>query len=1156
MYFLIILFCTGLSSTLVATEKNLTEQQKEIFVFDATKIAKKISSLTYDQNQIILSLTHVPNDKKTKEFVDTLKTIMTGITYSQDALIKKLGAIDPKHYTEPFANLVLALSPGQKSGSYRLRMIEALAPLSPDTYTNPKFVDTLKTIMTGIIDSQDALIKKLGSIDPKHYTEPFANLVLALSPGEKLGSNRAPIIEAFENANIENFKRLLEWLKNHEIADYFVGSFLDICVQFSNNLENINQLNHFLKTIEDNQKQGAAHVFMEYHSNPNLIEKAQNLFTKLKTVSFQEPIDMHLLEQIVGINGASSNRLGRHDESLPLAKEIDAENYLMDHQDTFSQNPNLGDDIKDYFQNINRPSDGLYQYAIGGNVPIEQSKGIIIDNYGGYGGIGFNASASVREKQLIRRGYTVINLQTRDNWQTQFQLDQFQTPAGQELLGDTLIQFFLFAKAIKKQYPTKQLFFSSGSFGGTKGALINLILSNKDTLGRLFTEEFKDLADRLTLFFKDHPDITSDLIKGYILHDGAYHYFWSKGYVIDTYFISNPMLLLQNFDDERVTTDHILGFYKKLKKDKTADTNLFIHITPQGASTVLQKADDGHYTSAEGHFKPEVEKYRTEYNQKVYEFLRHAHGDFNAVKKDSYREGINQMRVRHASTLWNANNTNFTILYRLYYANLHNEKSSDTVKMIDRLSKTCAQYAVYLATKDSTKTQAQYYEETVNRCGLWLIAKILDKNAKTIKAVEKFITKNKAQANQLIDELRSSPKQEAQPSERPNSPVNNTHQIEYRTFVVTEEARSYLKTKPDALKLLEMAKNYGAIITKDLLTFIEKKDPVLSKEDLKELWKMKSLPNNDDLEIMSRSLSLIATQPQIKEEERETVLESVLEWNPIDILRSFDKKNLDAQTIKDLMRILLSIEESKRLSLLSDIKNFLPSPDAIPIMTWLTTIPDEIRADVIKNYQRAVTIIFKKNIDKKNGLAAFLRSIDFEVLQNLKLDNQLFGFIKDMNEMSALDQSKWKDFFNRKYGHVGRFLDSQQIKEHIKKTSGKALENITTDTINLEQILLTISNNTNSPQKLTFNILWQDKFGKGRTSLDKSSSVLIMPNETRNIKRKELRDEFNGKTAIADKLKFISFDLANKNCSIEDKIGTHLSIVLSDNGNCAFEAVN
>jgi hypothetical protein len=359
-------------------------------------------------------------------------------------------------------------------------------------------------------------------------------------------------------------------------------------------------------------------------------------------------------------------------------------------------------------------------------------------------------------------------------------------------LGDTLIQFFLFVKAIKKEYPTKNLFFSCGSFGGTKGALINLILSNKENLTGLFEKNFQYLADRLSLFFQENPDITPDLIKGYILHDGGYNYFWSRGNVINTYFVSNPMLLLQNFDDERVTTDQMLGFYQKLKEGKTTDTNLFVHITPQGASSSLQKGDPlkhdpGFTTSLEGHFRPEVEKYRNEYDQKVLEFLRHANAEFATVQNECYKAGINQMRAKHAATLWDAKGKYLTDLYRLYYANLHNEKSPNTLKMVDRLSKTCAQYAAYFAKQYATQTRAEHYTDIVNNYGFRLIAKIFDKNAKTIKAVGKFIATHKTQAKELIDEMRSSPRQEVRADQRSNSPTPIIKNPENQLFVVTEE---------------------------------------------------------------------------------------------------------------------------------------------------------------------------------------------------------------------------------------------------------------------------------------------------------------------------------------------------------------------------------
>jgi hypothetical protein len=80
--------------------------------------------------------------------------------------------------------------------------------------------------------------------------------------------------------------------------------------------------------------------------------------------------------------------------------------------------------------------------------------------------------------------------------------------------------------------------------------------------------------------------------------------------------------------------------------------------------------------------------------------------------------------------------------------------------------------------------------------------------------------------------------------------------------------------------------------------------------------------------------------------------------------------------------------------------------------------------------------------------------------------------------------------------------------------------------------------------------MWEDAFGKGTISL----AVEIQPNGTRIVKRKELNDEFNGKTSITDKLKFVSFKLSNKNCSIAEKIGRHITVFSNENGTCHLQA--
>jgi hypothetical protein len=71
------------------------------------------------------------------------------------------------------------------------------------------------------------------------------------------------------------------------------------------------------------------------------------------------------------------------------------------------------------------------------------------------------------------------------------------------------------------------------------------------------------------------------------------------------------------------------------------------------------------------------------------------------------------------------------------------------------------------------------------------------------------------------------------------------------------------------------------------------------------------------------------------------------------------------QTIKDIMEIFLSQEELKRYFLLSYMTDFLPFPDALSIMRWITQIPEAIKKDVMNNYQRAFTVIFQKKLNKK-----------------------------------------------------------------------------------------------------------------------------------------------------------------------------------------------
>lgn len=77
---------------------------------------------------------------------------------------------------------------------------------------------------------------------------------------------------------------------------------------------------------------------------------------------------------------------------------------------------------------------------------------------------------------------------------------------------------FLFAKALKEQFAPLPLIYFGTSFGGTKGALVNLLLSNKDNLIEMDTGGvFNELLPVLQKQDKD-------LFTAYILREGGYEY--------------------------------------------------------------------------------------------------------------------------------------------------------------------------------------------------------------------------------------------------------------------------------------------------------------------------------------------------------------------------------------------------------------------------------------------------------------------------------------------------------------------------------------------------------------------------------------------------------------------------------------------------------
>ncbi len=545
-------------------------------------------------------------------------------------------------------------------------------------------------------------------------------------------------------------------------------------------------------------------------------------YKTFKSIPYNKKLtaDLSLLEQII-----DGTRIGRHTEKLENFEPVkDAQNYLTNQGDNFNDELDLGASIKQYFRDKERSGDALYSYTIYEDTQSTARKGIIVNYYGGFSGDFFD-SGRLRstEKTLVKNGYIVIYLQSRDSWQTISQDEQFSTPKGKELLQDTIMSLFLFTSAVRKGQPSLPIYYKGASFGGAKGALANLVLSNKGSLTKIFAQKYQKFAKILENDLQEY-EIDHTLFQGYVLHDGCYSDF-SKHNILKKYYTNVPMLLLQNFDDERVTVDDALDFYKNLIQFGSNDENLRLFIVPQGAQSFLQKAEISNegdiWSSLDGHYPPELLKYRADYESRILAFLAVPNGDSSLLSI------LNKVRYTHSQSLFNSNDSQKTALYRLYYANLHTESQTSNVPMLDRLSKTFSQYANHLG-----DNPASNYKDLVEKHGLWLIQSIMNKNK---MMYQYFFNLAKLRGKDTTKKIRK----HSPAIKRKLPKPQEMHSYEH--FYLTENARRFLKSQDGALELIERTKKYSIAIDQRVLNFFVKHTEDPSLEDIKTLWNCHNL---------------------------------------------------------------------------------------------------------------------------------------------------------------------------------------------------------------------------------------------------------------------------------------------------------------------------
>jgi hypothetical protein len=729
-----------------------------------------------------------------------------------------------------------------------------------------------------------------------------------------------------------------------------------------------------------------------YLVNPHPVsrDKIIQQWLALNKVSYDSnaALDTELLDQIL-----SGDRLGRKVKPLPHKPppKIEPKDHLVEHASSFSKNENLGSAIAEYFKN--NPGNGLYEYAIFQD-STKPLKGIIIEYYGGFND-GFRGHSllnlSNKDNLFLENGYRVIKLNTRDTWQSLQQKQQTtRTEAGRALLQDTVAALLLFTNTVKSKAPDVPIFYQGASFGGFKGALINLILSNKGHLAELFND-----PAHASYFESLLTQVKDNLFQGFILHDGAYHCLFSMLRQVQSQL---PLIILQNFDDERVTTDQALDFYHHLIADKSRPSKIKLFVTPQGAQTHRQVADlhrEQLTSSTDGHFFPRDLQYAREYKKAILNFLE---APETTLHHGKHRDALNEMRYKHHQLLFNAKEPERTVLYRLYYANLHAESKSQN--KTSRLQRTFSQYALMLSRDHADQSVETIYQRLVDDHGVWLLNQTFNKQKAMVAYTALFFKDIKPQPVMAIDPNVPKETLEAPTAPRPQQPKPTEGTDLY--FYLTEEARAYLLGKTHALALIEHARQYAVVIDVDVLKFFDTHPGDLTHENIAELWECDHFPKATSIDLQkewSRAFSIIEYTELGMGNKLFCLecLEYTKPWEPVLILLKFKNRNLSLANYKHLMTVLLQKNEVSRISIINNLFK-IPLRWAVnESIDWVANLDDNLRDTTINNYILAVEVV-----DKMNLRSSVLDQLKMGTeLQKLNPIQDYEGFVKYLQSLDV-----------------------------------------------------------------------------------------------------------------------------------------------------------
>ncbi len=589
-------------------------------------------------------------------------------------------------------------------------------------------------------------------------------------------------------------------------------------------------------------------------------------------------------------------------------------------------------------ENFFRDEMALFEYNIF-YPKTAAAKGVIIQHYGGYGDFDFHyvlpSAPDSRQRVFLQEGYIVINLSTHDNWQTLFQGEQAteNSKEGIALLNKTILQLLLFAQATKIRFAGVPLIYFGASFGGFKGALVNLLLSNKNSLEQL---NVKGLFNRLLPLLKQ---CDANLFAAYILHDGSYDYLSRLGMDKLPNAMQNETLILQNFDDDRVPLSAALNLLKGQFDHNASPDTISFYLTPRAASRIRQVPEKSLGTSTDAHFVPESEKYQKAYYNAIRKFLT------SLGRKQSAKVALTSIRLDQAKLFRDCRpslyDSMLTIhIFRLYYALLQLDDNAMS-KRADRLR---LLFSLFAYDQDKEEKPVAY-KNLLLAYGSWLLTKVVKRNSALRRY---FFTQSRNKTNNLgLFQLK--PIQEKESAKQKDTTDG---------FVLTQDAIEYLKNISDPFPLIQRCSQFAIRIDKAVLEFFASHADLKNIDDLQKLWDLGAtpLPLTMELVAASRVLSLMK-QYYPDQDERAKAIICLQGCEPFEVIYHLGVHKFkleELQYLADKLRQLAALDRIPFIRSLAGLCSCFT--DKLQAIDWLMKIDTAKRRKIVKRYKVAVSL--------------------------------------------------------------------------------------------------------------------------------------------------------------------------------------------------------